>query len=96
MGDMGSLMTMNKDKRTHRRVRNQQVITDRYGEHWLEVIRKLYLYHDSLEDVVADIGITKPTLYKWGGRATLNRWKLENRAATAAYLQNTARAILDE
>lgn len=89
-------MTTQRDGRAAPRIRTQQAIAALYGKPWLEVIRLLYEYHDSIEGVVTALGISKPTLYRWISREQLAEWKAQNRAATIEYLKNPARALLDE
>ena len=89
-------MTTKVDGRAAPRIRTQQAITARYGQPWREVVRILYIHHDSIEGVVTALGISKPTLYRWVSRKQLAEWKAQNRAATIAYLKNPARALLDD
>ena len=89
-------MATKQDRRTAPRIRTQQAITSRYGKPWLEVVRLLYQYHDSMEGVASAVGVSKPALYRWLGKRQWAKWKKQNRATTVAYLQNPARALLDD
>tara|TARA_R110000824_G_scaffold3953_10_gene18849 strand:- start:1227 stop:1496 length:270 start_codon:yes stop_codon:yes gene_type:complete len=84
------------DGRIERKLRSQDAITKKYGKPYTEVIRLMYEYHDNLDDVASELGITKPKIYRWCGKDTVSQWKKQNREALVAYLTNPAREILDD
>ena len=85
---------MKMDGRLARRVRSQDAITKKYGKPWKEVVRLYYAYHGNLDDVAADLNITKPTIYRWCGKDSVAQWKQEKRVRLMEYLTNPEREIL--